>query len=339
MSSSSLPPIGNLPHWPRVVSFDKARYPRPFRPDAPVVDAQRTTVPPGDMDSGPRRVAALERDLQFLQQQHRDTLGKLHVEIEQLKRDNKDLQYKLIMEPKPSRKGSAVSSSAKPSGRRASQQILASSGSCRKTNRPQLLQQQGDSQACKGNFLEQTVHTLDLHSGPPQDLAHSDLEIGTDASSLPAALTHLEPEPQGGLITSLQPLRIHCSSSQPPRAPTLQECEVIIRQLYNANSLQSQELLRMKSVLKDIVINNNKMTPETYILTKAYLTDTTRIDEAARFPKLPLKALPKKLPEAQPTVAERVILPALKQSLGSSFAERQKRAQAVQKSRLRRAVH
>ncbi|KAJ8346706.1 hypothetical protein SKAU_G00281070 [Synaphobranchus kaupii] len=50
-----------------------------------------------------------------------------------------------------------------------------------------------------------------------------------------------EPEAKGGLITSLQPLRIHCSPSQPPRAPTLQECEVIIRQLYSTNSQQSQE--------------------------------------------------------------------------------------------------
>lgn len=35
---------------------------------------------------------------------------------------------------------------------------------------------------------------------------------------------------------------IQCSPSQAPRPPTLQECEVIIRQLYNANSLQSQEV-------------------------------------------------------------------------------------------------
>lgn len=47
---------------------------------------------------------------------------------------------------------------------------------------------------------------------------------------------------KGRLITSLHPLRIHSSHSRPPRPPTLRECEVIIRQLYNANSLQSQEV-------------------------------------------------------------------------------------------------
>lgn len=35
---------------------------------------------------------------------------------------------------------------------------------------------------------------------------------------------------------------IQCSPLQAPRPPTLQECEVIIRQLYSANSLQSQEV-------------------------------------------------------------------------------------------------
>lgn len=47
---------------------------------------------------------------------------------------------------------------------------------------------------------------------------------------------------KGGLITSLQPLRIVSCPSHPPRAPTLQECEAIIRQLYNANSFKSQEV-------------------------------------------------------------------------------------------------
>lgn len=44
------------------------------------------------------------------------------------------------------------------------------------------------------------------------------------------------------LATSLQPLHIHNGLSHPPRASTLRECELIIRQLYNTNSLQSQEV-------------------------------------------------------------------------------------------------
>nr|XP_006640463.2 PREDICTED: coiled-coil domain-containing protein 74B isoform X2 [Lepisosteus oculatus] len=291
---------------------------------------------PGGMESEPRRVTALERDLQFLQQQHTETLGKLHAEIEQLRRENKDLQYKLIMEPKQSRKGSSTTSSASQSGHRLSQQpSVIASGSSRRGNG----QQQADCQEKKGMFIEQAVHKLQLHNTLSEDTFHSgtgsggENEVACDAAACP------EQDLKGGLITSLQPLRILSSPLQPPRAPTLQECEVIIRQLYNANSLQSQELLHLKSVLKDIILNNNKITPETYILTKAYLTGTSRTGETGRFPKLSLKTLPKKMPDAQPSAAERVMLPALKQSLGTSFAERQKRTQAMQKNRLRKVVN
>uniref|UniRef100_A0A3Q3JFE1 Uncharacterized protein n=1 Tax=Monopterus albus TaxID=43700 RepID=A0A3Q3JFE1_MONAL len=161
------------------------------------------------------RVASLQRNILFLQQEHKGTLEKLHAEIEHLRRENK-LQYKLIM----------------------------------------------DSPKAEVN---------------------------------------------GGLITSLQPLRIHSSPFHPPRAPTLQECEVIIRQLYNANSLQSQELMRVKALLRDIVLSK-KITPENYILTKAYLVDGT------------------------------MVLPALKQSLSSSIADRQRRTRAVQRDRFKRIV-
>ncbi|RXN26940.1 coiled-coil domain-containing 74B-like isoform X1 [Labeo rohita] len=106
---------------------------------------------------------------------------------------------------------------------------------------------------------------------------------------------------------------IQCSISQVPRAPTIQECEVIIRQLYNANSLQSQEILRVKAVLKDIVFNK-KITAENYILTKAFLADGKR-------------------PVSQASKAEKVILPALKQTL-NNIADRHRRTQAVQRRRL-----
>lgn len=52
-------------------------------------------------------------------------------------------------------------------------------------------------------------------------------------------------------------------------------------------------------------------------------------DPPALFPSRMLNPLP---------AAERAVLPALKQTLGNAFAERQKRAQAVQRSRLQRAA-
>lgn len=134
------------------------------------------------------------------------------------------------------------------------------------------------------------------------------LSVGDGSEILGSTGQDHGPEVKGGLITSLQPLRIHTCPSQSPRAPTLQECEVIIRQLYNANSIQSREvstvpimkpmfssvvhlkkiqyftsvlqlcftqIMRVKALLRDIVLSK-KISPENHILTKAYLIDGTR---------------------------------------------------------------
>uniref|UniRef100_A0A2I3GQL5 Coiled-coil domain containing 74B n=1 Tax=Nomascus leucogenys TaxID=61853 RepID=A0A2I3GQL5_NOMLE len=52
-----------------------------------------------------KRNLDLEKSLQFLQQQHSEMLAKLHEEIEHLKRENRDLHYKLIMNQTSQKKG------------------------------------------------------------------------------------------------------------------------------------------------------------------------------------------------------------------------------------------
>ncbi|KAG7216568.1 hypothetical protein INR49_023277 [Caranx melampygus] len=253
-----------------------------------------------DMDP---RVASMQRNIEFLQQQHKETLERLHAEIEYLRRENKELQYKMIMEPpKSSRKGPTHS---------------------RRGVRPPT---QG-SEARTGPYLEEPLQDM----RPSQDQALRSIGEGSEIQG--SAKEDHGLEVKGGLITSLQPLRIHSSPSQPPRAPTLQECEVIIRQLYNANSLQSQEIIRVKALLRDIVLSK-KITPENYILTKAYLVDGTRKPfEEKKFPKLSLQTYPEKTSgPSQPGV----VFPALKQSFGSTIAERQRRARAVQRDRFKR---
>ncbi|XP_028826896.1 coiled-coil domain-containing protein 74B [Denticeps clupeoides] len=289
MSSSSPPP--HLPQWSRLVSVDQTR------------DLAPPTCLSGRLDPD-RRVASLERDVDFLQRQHRDTLRLLHAEIETLQRQNRELQFRQIMGPlMPSRKGSSH------------------------------------------RGLRPHVHSQGFQDGgvdleEESCLPHMDTELSAtvpcDGSS---GIIEDMSELRGGLISSLQPLRIHCSPSQPPRPPTLQECEVIIRQLYNANSLQSQEIQRVKSVLRDIVFNR-KITPENYIMTKAFLASGDgQIKEAERFPKLHLQTLPKINQVPQEHKAQRVILPALRQSLGTSVAERQRRTQAIQRGRLKRTMY
>ncbi|XP_062410385.1 coiled-coil domain-containing protein 74B [Sardina pilchardus] len=227
-------------------------------------------VPPGPaLSDADMRVASLERDIQFLQQQHRHTLHQLHAEIDSLKSQNKELQFKLIMEPlKSYRKGSSY-----------------------RGHRPQPEGQR---------FLPERGIILEQDPSTPQE------KTGVSGNENPAAVPSESaegPKPSkqgsrselmGGLITSLQPLMIQSCPSQPPRPPTLQECEVLIRQLYNANSLQSQEILHIKAVLRDIIFSR-KITPENYIITKAYLSSGDRAGDTARFPNLPFRQLPKRM--------------------------------------------
>ncbi|XP_035691943.1 uncharacterized protein LOC118426556 isoform X1 [Branchiostoma floridae] len=122
-TTSGLPPLqAQFPQWSRVGTLDKARYPRPF-----LRDRLQTLPPPGsqhddrgdrqgsagrvqfspestdsdlfgtgDMDAN-SRVQHLQKSMNFLKQQHGDVLKSLHDEIEGLKRENKDLHFKLIM--------------------------------------------------------------------------------------------------------------------------------------------------------------------------------------------------------------------------------------------------
>ncbi|XP_038590541.1 coiled-coil domain-containing protein 74B [Micropterus salmoides] len=309
MSSYNLPPVRHLPQWTRLGRLGKPRSPRRLPanqlqplPVVPPVDrgVERAELScHSDMDP---RVVSMQRDIEFLQKQHKETLEKLHAEIEYLRRENKELQYKLIMDPpKSSRKGITHS---------------------RRGIRPPT---QG-SEAHMGLYLEEELQDMQ----PSQDQALSNGE-----EILGSARQDHGSEVKGGLITSLQPLRIHSSPSHPPRAPTLQECEVIIRQLYNANSLQSQEIIRVKALLRDIVLSK-KITPENYILTKAYLVDSTRkTSEEKKFPKLGLQTFPER--GSGPSQSG-VVLPALKQSLSSTIAERQRRTRAVQRDRFKRMV-
>lgn len=314
----NLPPVRHLPHWTRVGNLGKAcsapRLPPGIHLEplcaAATPSAERDkgllrTQPPeesGQSDTDPR-IASLQRNIQFLQQQHQDTLGKLHQEIEYLRRDNKELQYKLIMEsPTVNHKGLPSSRGLRPPT-------------------------QG-SDAHTGFYLEEQLQdTRPLHE--------QGASVGESTEPSGSFTKAQGPELKGGLITSLQPLRIHSSPAHPPRPPTLHECEVIIRQLYNANSIQSQELLRVKALLRDIVFSK-KITPENYILTKTYLADgTRRFSDVEKLPKLGLQTFPEKFSEA-PQAA--VVLPALKQSFSTSIADRQRRTRAVQRSRFNRAL-
>nr|KAF6403628.1 hypothetical protein HJG59_010039 [Molossus molossus] len=126
-----------------------------------------------------------------------------------------------------------------------------------------------------------------------------------------------------------------CLMNLPPhlRKPTsLQQCEVVIRQLWNANLLQAQELQHLKSLLEGTQ-RSSKAAP------KEAGPNSPKDQDAIQLPKVPTKGVSKKCLILSPVpVAERAILPALKQTLKSNFAVRQKRLQVVQSRRLHRSV-
>lgn len=104
MSSTSLPPLRNLPQWSRVGNLDRTRYPRSFPQGnvnpIPLTPAVKTKTNKTEAPQQPShvyeqqevdpnlRVTTLEKNLKFLQEQHSETLGKLHKEIELLKQAN-----------------------------------------------------------------------------------------------------------------------------------------------------------------------------------------------------------------------------------------------------------
>ncbi|XP_078811876.1 coiled-coil domain-containing protein 74B isoform X1 [Oryzias latipes] len=94
MSRTSFPPLRQFP-FPRVLVSQQHFKPLPVMP---LTDAGMRAAPE-ETGHADRRVTSLERSIQFLQEQHKETLQKLHAEIDHLRRENKELLYRRIMEP------------------------------------------------------------------------------------------------------------------------------------------------------------------------------------------------------------------------------------------------
>ncbi|XP_004481044.2 coiled-coil domain-containing protein 74B isoform X2 [Dasypus novemcinctus] len=302
---------------PRLGLPPQGSYPTPYSPHLGLGEAQK-------------RVLDLEKSLQFLQQQHSETLMKLHEEIEHLKRQNKDLHYRLIMNQKPQKKGSLSTSSIYSNKSVSNSTVSGNSqgkvkpqpNSFKKQDSKADVHQKVDLEEPPGPALPQSSK---LDKGPgAQGQAKDEVET-FNVGAAPATGS----QPRGRQLAGVPPLM-----SLPPhlrKATTLQQCEVVIRQLWNANLLQAQELQHLKSLLEGN--HRPKVAPE------EPGPSSPKDQEATQFPKVPTKGLAKKCLLLSPMpVAEKAILPALKQTLKSNFAERQKRLQVVQSRRLHRSV-
>ncbi|XP_070131335.1 coiled-coil domain-containing protein 74B isoform X10 [Equus przewalskii] len=280
--------------------------------------------PPGPHGAQPglseaqKRVLDLEKSLQFLQQQHSETLVKLHEEIEHLKRENKGSISNSSFQSIKSVSNSTVSGKARP-------QPGSSKKQDSKADVPQKMELEEEP---PGATL---LHNgkLDKAAGTQGQAKDEEVETSNAVATSVAGSQHKVKQ-----VTGAPP-----SMSLPPhlrRPTTLQQCEVVIRQLWNANLLQAQELQHLKSLLEGN--QRPKAAPEE--AGPSSPKDQEALHPGAmQFPKVPTKGVSKKCLILSPMpVAERAILPALKQTLKNNFAERQKRLQVVQSRRLHRSV-
>ncbi|XP_022266530.1 coiled-coil domain-containing protein 74B isoform X2 [Canis lupus familiaris] len=190
-----------------------------------------------------------------------------------------------------------------------------------KTNVPQKMDLEEESPAAA------LLHNGKLDKGPGMQGPAKDEEVETFSTVATSAA--------GGQHKGKQPPTM----GLPPylRKPTtLQQCEVVIRQLWNANLLQAQELQHLKTLLEGK--QRPKAAPEEAGPSSPKDQEAPHLG-AMQLPKVPTKGVPMKCLILSPMpVAERSVLPTLKQNLKSSFAERQKRLQVVRSRRLHRSV-
>lgn len=365
MSSSALPPLGNLPSWSRVSKLDRNRYPKPFLRD------RLQTLPPAGGDlihtggnqhsttalnipvqfvenltaSDQQRLVYYNKSIQFLQQQHTDTLRKLHEEIECLKKENKDLQFKVVMTKNASSTASASEIQTiifqeevkelrraleSAQGRNIKLQDALSKRSARKSRvRP-------PSPSSHSHSSREDDATMTSSSGN-QDSSPADHQsdiLRDDSAELiaipPSTPSDSVPLPLGA---TLQPLRVQPNPSAESRAPSLPECESIIKYLHQLSNRQLVENRSLKSDLRQVLSAKKERTP----------TKSTASDNSIKLPRATIK---KSHPSSKQTSAksamsdssslERVTLPALKSTLNTNVADRMKRQQAVKKNRVKR---
>ncbi|XP_039360891.1 coiled-coil domain-containing protein 74B-like isoform X1 [Mauremys reevesii] len=338
MNNTSFPSLGNLPQWSRVGRLDKSSSLQLGiqNNQGPQPHSQSQSVEAWKKDPH-NLVMDLERSLKFLQQQHAETLMKLHEEIEYLRRENKEFHYKLIMNQSLQIKGDNLTPTLSDKFLSRQSSAAAAGSKYSVTNR----QQMDHPKKQKLNTEEQVVNVVQGEQEPPcpkvekpqeEVLSREDREVSDKITSRVLSLPcQIKSEQAQVPPASSNPFLVSVLPSHIRKPPTLEECEIVIHQLWNINHMQAQELMYLKSYLEDI--HKNKRIPEDYLLASQIGNQ-----EVSRLPKM-LKGTSKKCLILTPLpAAERAVLPALKQTLGNSFAERQKRTQAIQRSRLRRTV-
>ncbi|XP_078713811.1 uncharacterized protein LOC144933121 [Lampetra fluviatilis] len=371
MSSASLPPVGNLPHWSRVTSLDRAHYPRPVDGERPVhrlnvqpapVEGITLAVGSGGWDrkgsgdvrseSGAgssrsehgkatatggveasslagRRILQLERSLEFVQKEHADMLQRLHAEVDRLTRENKDLQFMLIVnqrdlhsseerssidasesnESKLSRSESCEQFSgvnSKGSGTERTNQTRSEKEVAQAIKNDHQVTGSEDSSAHPVHVTGGALKRRPLHQAAMMDRAWADTAQQTSSPML------LVQAGKGGLA----PVKTSFGLAGPA---SILEFQQLVRRLQKVNQQQADELLQLKTKLRNAAIAD-RLPANSVLVAKPLFSSRSneQWQTTNRLPKIPIKNPVKKMP---PRTEPKLSLPSLVQPLRREVAQ------------------
>lgn len=249
------------------------------------------------------RIVQVEKNILFLKQQHHDTLEQLHKEIEWLRNENRELNFKLVM-----------CSCGGTKGRVAGHLLVKETSdveSGTSNDELRVLFQEEEVRELKNRLALERAKSNRLM----RIIEKKVLERQKSSSD------HSYVESPGGVQQSIREY-----SLLPVGAgahPTLGECELVIQQLKAKSSQQEHELLQIKADLRD-VLYSHKWTPDAFLMARAYVSA-----DSGFLPQIVSQSSRETLEKAYQRVKEEVTLPALRPKVPSMVAERYRRAQAI----------
>lgn len=347
-SSSALPPTSNLPSWSRVSTLDRSRYPKPFLRDRiPLSPNGETTVELSNVDvkflekmttNVQHQLINHDKSVKFLQQQHAEILSKLHAELDSLKKENKALQFKVVLAHRSN------------SPAQNSDEDKVSFSQTAPTDIKTLLLQEEikdlkralKESSMKNNELKQTIYKLESRSQnsttdntedraspipPPKSDSTRRHRRKYSVSNLSSPLP---------LNATLNPLQVRDSVNDTPRLPTRVECELIIQQLHEANCLQLQELSRLRSDRRSTT-PRSPITLESPVM-KEYSGGESFSD--TRLPRIPVKPSARK-PVKSASLTDMLMssVPSLQSTMSINPADRHKRQQNFRSNKPSKSIN
>ncbi|XP_065054638.1 coiled-coil domain-containing protein 74A-like isoform X2 [Rhopilema esculentum] len=371
--TTGLPPLKNLPVWNRT-GLEKNRFIRSITKDSqeigktefvvsPLTSKGTQTSPPGtafarlerysnNNDSGKDKfrvddnsAMVADKKLYFVQAEHEGVLKKLHVELDRLKNQNRDLTFKLVM----TNTGFSVSPDSKDT-----KDLVNRREGSGKPRQPSLIRKQtlgGRSDGKRDSFSKEETkrqkasyrsagskasRTEDStrsglysakHSQKEQKIQHQTINKN-NSPYLPSKSIEVV-EQKESLFSKPAASVLQNETSHDTNTPALitgkdytpEDYEEIIRNLKRLNAKQASELSHLKEKLVE----------------KRGRYDDLYLPSTNHLPKIDLRNASKsaKLPPALRGKHQIVSLPALKPILGSKVTNRQRKAQASHVQRQR----